>query len=156
MLQTLAVQNYRTLRNFVIPLAPLNLITGANGSGKSNIYKALRLLAETAQGGVIGSLAREGGLGSTLWAGPETTTRAMRSGEAPVQGTRRSKPVSLGLGFIGSEFSYSIDLGLPLPSSSAFALDPVIKGEYVWVGPTPRPSASRKCRSSSTLTGSSD
>ena len=49
MLQTLAVQNYRTLRDFVIPLGPLNLITGANGSGKSNIYKALRLLAETAQ-----------------------------------------------------------------------------------------------------------
>jgi len=33
MLQTLAVQNYRTLRDFVIPLGPLNLITGANGSG---------------------------------------------------------------------------------------------------------------------------
>lgn len=65
MLQTLAVQNYRTLRDFVIPLSPLNLITGAKGSGKSNIYKALRLLSETAQGGVIGSLAREGGLAST-------------------------------------------------------------------------------------------
>ena len=62
MLQTLAVQNYRTLRDFVIPLSPLNLITGANGSGQSNIYKALRLMSETAQGGVIGSLAREGGL----------------------------------------------------------------------------------------------
>ncbi len=66
MLQTLAVQNYRTLRDFVIPLAPLYLITGANGSGKSNICKTLRLLAETAQGGVIGALAREGGLSSTL------------------------------------------------------------------------------------------
>ena len=47
MLETLAVQNYRTLRNVVIPLGPLNLITGPNGSGKSNIYKALRLLADT-------------------------------------------------------------------------------------------------------------
>jgi predicted ATPase len=140
MLQTLAVQNYRTLRDFVIPLEPLNLITGANGSGKSNIYKALRLLAETAQGGVIGSLAREGGLASTLWAGPETLSAAMRRGEVPVQGTVRRKPVSLGLGFVGSEFSYSIDLGLPLPSSSAFSLDPVIKGEYVWAGAVQRPS----------------
>lgn len=57
MLETLAVRNYRTLRDLVIPLQPLNLITGPSGSGKSNVYKALRLLAETAQGGVIASLA---------------------------------------------------------------------------------------------------
>lgn len=141
MLTTLAVQNYRTLRDVVISLRQLNLITGSNGSGKSNIYKALRLLAETAQGGVISSLAREGGLASTLWAGPETVSRAMRRGEVPIQGNRRSKPISLALGFVGSEFGYSIDLGLPPPSSSAFSLDPVIKSEYVWAGPKPRPAA---------------
>lgn len=141
MLRTLAVQNYRTLRDFAIALGPLNLITGPNGSGKSNIYKALRLLAETAQGGVVASLAREGGLASTLWAGPEIVSRAMKRGEVPVQGSVRKKPVSLGLGFVGSEFSYSIDLGLPIPSESAFSLDPVIKGEFVWVGPVPRPAA---------------
>jgi predicted ATPase len=141
MLQTLAVQNYRTLRDFVVPLGPLNLITGDNGCGKSNIYKALRLLAETAQGGVIGSLAREGGLSSTLWAGPDTVSRAMQRGDVPVEGTRRKKPISLGLGFVGSDFSYAMDLGLPAPSGSAFSLDPAIKGEYVWAGPVPRPSA---------------
>jgi len=141
MLQTLAIRNYRTLRDFVIPLGRLNVIAGPNGSGKSNIYKALRLLAETAQGGVIASLAREGGLSSTLWAGPESVSRAMRRGDADVEGTVRRKPVSLGLGFVGSEFSYSIDLGPPVPSSSAFALDPVIKSEFVWAGPIPRPAA---------------
>ena len=145
MLQALAIQNYRTLRDLVVPLSPLNLVTGANGSGKSNIYKALRLLADTAQGGVIASLAREGGLSSTLWAGPETLSRAMRRGEVPVQGTVRKKPVSLCLGFAGSEFSYSIDLGLPVVDRSGnpseFSRDPVIKGEYVWAGPVARPSA---------------
>jgi predicted ATPase len=141
MLHTLAIKNYRTLRDFVVPLGQLNLVTGANGSGKSNIYKALRLLAETAQGGVVASIAREGGLSSTLWAGPESISRAMRSGEVPIEGTRRQKPVSLGLGFAGSDFSYAIDLGLPEPSHSAFALDPVIKGEFVWSGPIARPAA---------------
>ena len=71
MLNTLAVSGYRSLRDLVIPLDRLNLVTGPNGSGKSNLYRALRLLAETAQGRVIPSLAREGGLQSTLWAGPE-------------------------------------------------------------------------------------
>jgi predicted ATPase len=45
MLRTLAISSYRSLRDVVIPLAQLNLITGSNGSGKSSLYRALRLLA---------------------------------------------------------------------------------------------------------------
>ena len=142
MLTTLAVANYRSLRDLAIPLQRLNVITGANGSGKSSVYRALRLLAETAQGGVIPSLAREGGLQSTLWAGPETIGKAVAAGRHPVQGTVRKESVNLRLGFSGSEFGYAIDLGLPIPSSdSAFSLDPVIKRECIWNGPVLRPAA---------------
>lgn len=74
-----------------------------------------------------------------LWAGPETLTRAMRAGEQPIESTRRQSPVSLGLGFTSEDLSYSIDLGMPSPSASAFALDAVIKGEFVWAGPVARP-----------------
>ena len=77
MLTTLAISNYLSLLNLVIPLGKLNVITGVNGSGKSNLYRALRLLAETAQGGVVNTLAKEGGLESTFWAGPKKTTRGM-------------------------------------------------------------------------------
>ena len=42
---TLAVENYRSLRSLVLPLAPLTVVTGANGVGKSSLYRALRLLA---------------------------------------------------------------------------------------------------------------
>src|SRR5215204_5676118 len=132
MLKTLAVSGYRSLRDLVVSLDRLNLVTGANGSGKSNLYRALRLLADTAQGGVIASLAREGGLHSTLWAGPESFSRAMLSGEQPVQGATRKKPVSLRLGFASDDFSYAIDLGLPTPGSRAFSHDPEIKRECVW------------------------
>src|ERR687896_687215 len=117
MLKTLAVSGYRSLRDLVIPLDRLNLVTGPNGSGKSNLYRALRLLAETAQGRVIPSLAREGGLQSTLWAGPETFSRAVLRGEHPVQGVVRKKPISLRLGFASNEFSYAIALGLPPPGN---------------------------------------
>src|SRR3954463_7758931 len=115
MLCSLAVSSYRSLREIVIPLKQLNLLTGPNGSGKSNVYRALRLLAQTAQGRVIHSLAREGGLQSTLWAGPERFSRAVLQGEHPVQGTARKKPVNLSMGFAGDEFGYAIDLGLPSP-----------------------------------------
>jgi predicted ATPase len=144
MLSTLAISSYRSLRELVIPLQRLNLVTGPNGSGKSNLYRALRLLAETAQGRVIPSLAREGGLQSTLWAGPETLSRSVLRGEHPVQGTSRKQPVSLRLGFAGEDFSYAIDLGLPpqtRETTSAFKHDPEIKRECVWNGPVLRPSS---------------
>jgi predicted ATPase len=143
MLNTLAVGGYRSLRDFVVPLEGLNLVTGPNGSGKSNLYRALRLLADTAQGGVIPSLAREGGLQSTLWAGPETLSRAVLRGDHPVQGVVRKHPVSLRLGFASDDFSYAIDLGLPPPPppATAFGHDPEIKRECIWNGRVLRPSS---------------
>lgn len=140
-LTALAIANYRSLRDLIVPLAALNVITGPNGSGKSSLYRALRLLADTAQGRVIPSLAREGGLPSTLWAGPERFSRGMLAGEVPVTGTVRSEPVSLKLGFACEDFGYAIDLGLPpLNGETEFGLDPVIKRECIWSGPMPRPS----------------
>jgi predicted ATPase len=135
MLSTLAIANYRSLRELVVPMGRLNVVTGANGSGKSNLYRALRLLAQTAQGGVVTALAREGGLESTLWAGPETISARMKRGEVPIQGGPRNGPVSLRLGFAGDEYGYAIDLGLPTPSRSMFAHDPEIKREVIWSGP---------------------
>lgn len=134
MIRSLAVKGYRSLLDIVVPLSSLNLVTGHNGSGKSNLYRALRLLASTAQGNVVSSLAKEGGLDSTLWAGPEELSRSMRRGEHTVQGTRRKNAHSLKLGFASDDFGYAIDLGLPSPSDSLFAWDPEIKREYVWFG----------------------
>src|SRR5438552_2049190 len=130
MLTAVAISNYRSLRNIVVPLRNLNIVTGANGSGKSSFYRALRLLADTAQGRVVPSLAREGGLQSTLWAGPESIARSVRRKEHAVEGTRREKPVNLRLGFASDDLGYLIDLGLPKPSASPFSLDPEIKRSH--------------------------
>jgi predicted ATPase len=140
---TLAVENYRSLRRLVVPLAPLTVVTGANGTGKSSLYRALRLLADAARNGAVAALAREGGLPSTLWAGPEKIGRAVREGRYPVQGTARSGPVSLRLGFGADDFGYAIDFGLPAADGrfTAFALDPEIKRESIWLGPLLRPAA---------------
>lgn len=138
MLQTVAIRGYRSLRDVVLPLARLTVVTGANGTGKSSLYRALRLLADCGRGEVIGSLAREGGLESVLWAGPEQLTGARRTGR--VEGTTRSGRVSLELGFASEDFGYLVDLGLPQMAghNSLFARDPEIKREAVFVGPVMR------------------
>jgi predicted ATPase len=140
-LHTVAVRGYRSLREIVIPLTGLTVVTGANGTGKSSVYRSLRLLADCARNEVIGSLAREGGLESVLWAGPEGLGGARRTGKA--QGTTRTRPVALELGFASDDFGYLIDLGLPqfAGPGSSFARDPEIKREVVFAGPRLRPSA---------------
>lgn len=140
MLTTLAIENYRSIRSLVLPLERLNVVTGPNGSGKSNLYRALRLLAQTVQGGVVPALAREGGLDSTFWAGPEEISERMRSGEVAIEGGPRRTAKRLRLGFASADFGYSIALGIPQPSSSAFARDPEIKREVIWAGPFARSS----------------
>lgn len=135
MITRLAISGYRSLRDIRLELGPLNVVTGANGSGKSSLYRSLRLLADISQSRVIQSLASEGGLQSTLWAGPESFSRKMKAGVEPVQGTRRGNSIALKLGFAGPDYGYAIDLGLPVPAeSSFFSRDPEIKAESMWVG----------------------
>jgi len=134
MLITLAVSGYRSLRNISLPLERLNVITGPNGSGKSSLYRAIQLLVSASQGSVTNALAIEGGLSSTLWAGPERISSAVKRGDYPLQGTVRKDPISLRLGFASDDFGYAIDLGLPAPGRSLFNRDPEIKAEAIWVG----------------------
>lgn len=142
MITTLAVSNYRSIKDLVIPLGPLNLVTGANGSGKTNLYRALRLLADTAQGGLTGPLAREGGLTSIMWAGPEEFSRGMRDGSQPIQGLSRSKSPRFKLGFCTEELGYAVTIGFtPRDSESMFNLDPQFKRESIWAGPFLRPAS---------------
>ena len=156
MLSTLAVRGYRSLRDLVLPLSPLTVVTGANGTGKSSLYRALRLLADCGRGEVIGSLAREGGLESVLWAGPEQLGEARRSGTA--QGSVRTRPVSLEMGFASDDFGYLVDLGLPQDpeQASAFAHDPEIKREIVFAGAVPRRGATLVSRTRAFAQSSTD
>lgn len=141
MITKLAISGYRSLRDIKIGLERVNIVTGENGSGKSSLFKALKLLTETSRGQLFTSLAKEGGFPSTLWAGPEQFSRAMKAGEHPIQGTVRQAPVGLKLGFASESFSYLVDLGLPAQDdTSCFGHDPEIKQEVVWHGEILRPS----------------
>lgn len=119
MIDQIAIAGYRSIRSIILRLGQLNVVTGANGSGKSNVYRALKLIADAAAGRLAESLAREGGFNSVRWAGPKSNDK---------------DPVSLRLGFSSHPFSYCFDLGLPIPSNSAFDFDPEMKRECLWHG----------------------
>jgi predicted ATPase len=132
----LAVAGYRSLQQLTLPLGGLTLVCGANGSGKSNLYRSLGLIAAAARGDLVAALAAEGGLPAVFWAGPERTTREMRRGEQPVQGSSgRREAARLRLGIAGETLSYAIELGYQSDDhTSAFVLDPEIKREWIWAG----------------------
>lgn len=109
------VDGYRSLRSVWMRMKRVNVVVGANGCGKSNLYKALHLVAAAASGTFSRSLAQEGGLGSALWAGDR--------GKGPVR-LRITVKLDGGL-------KYELACGLPVPGQSPFPLDPIIKEEEV-------------------------
>ncbi len=131
----LAVAGYRSLQQLILPLAGLTVVCGANGCGKTNLYRSLALVAAAARGDLVAALAAEGGLPAVFWAGHERTSAAMRRGEQPVQGGQRREAARLRLGIAGETLSYAIELGYRADDiASAFVLDPEIKREWIWAG----------------------
>ncbi len=123
-IRELRVAGYRSIRELRLELGPVNVLTGANGCGKSNLYKSVLLLARAASGGFAPALAEEGGMPSVLWAGARKKLRAKR------------EPVRVVLEATLDLFGFRLECGLP-PSSpespSAFRRDPEIKEESVWL-----------------------
>ena len=69
MLRSVHFRGYRSLCDFRLKLAGVTMVTGENGVGKSNVYRALALTQKMAQGTFAAAVAEEGGLPSLLWAG---------------------------------------------------------------------------------------
>jgi predicted ATPase len=121
------VTGYRSVRSLRLHLSQINVLTGANATGKTNLYNSVFLLAKAAAGGFAQVIAEEGGMPSVLWAG----TRKSRS-----MGTIRMDGARMTLGIKTDPFSYELVCGLPKQSSgekSSFSLDPEVKEERVWM-----------------------
>ncbi|MCP4643873.1 MAG: AAA family ATPase [bacterium] len=135
-IQELWVKGYRSVRNIRLPLGRVNVLVGPNGCGKSNLYRAIVLLAAAARGTLARALASEGGMPSVLWAGP-----------------RKKGSVRMELGVRVDDWTFDMTAGLPKSGGSyppdagegaagletcgglGFPLDPSIKTEKVRYAP---------------------
>ena len=121
MIRVLAFDGYRSLCDLRLELDQLTVITGGNGTGKSNVYRALKLLVDAAEGNLGRALAREGGMPSALFAGPDRPTKTGGGG------------LRLSIGFSDQAYAYELRLGLPsrAPGSTLFLFDPEVKEETI-------------------------
>ena len=115
-----SASGYRSLRQIAYPMSRLDVFVGANGVGKSTLYRALELLQGAAANTLGHDLAHEG-LDLAMWAGKR----------------RADKPPRIRLGVALSEpnrlearYRYEVEIGFPARGTSPnFDTEPQIKSE---------------------------
>lgn len=121
MLHSVRLSGYRSLRDFRLRLGRVTVLRGANGVGKTNVYRALRLLSALARGDFAEAVAAEGGMRSLLWAG----------------NTEHARLTTFSAEVTSDTFDYEFECGL-MPAApgdlTAFKLDPDIKLEALRYG----------------------
>ncbi len=115
-IDAICVEGYRSVRHVYLSLGRVNVIVGANATGKTNLYRALYFLHRAAAGSLARAMAEEGGMPSILWAG-----------------ARREGAVRMCVAVRTGDFSYHLECGLPTPESSLFHLDPEVKEENIFL-----------------------
>ena len=118
-LKQVSTKGYRSLRAIHYPVGQLEVFVGANGVGKTNLYRGLELLQAAADNRLGLVLAREE-LDSAFWAGPSK------------KGPRRIElAATLGQQGATTQFRYEVEVGAPPIGSGAFPYEPHIKSEVL-------------------------
>lgn len=126
-LSAISIENYRSVQSLSLPVDRLSLFIGANGVGKTNLYKALGLLQCAADGTITRAIAEEGGIDSVLWAGP-------RRGGKPVRLVFKAQFDEMTYGAQAEvPHAYEIEIGLRQPAEAAFGTEPLVKEERLIV-----------------------
>lgn len=114
------ITGFRSIRTIRFPLRRLTVLVGANGVGKTNLYRSLELLHAAAKGTLAEEIAREGGLASVHFAGE------LRQQDKPkVELRARLNDVLDG----DNDVEYGCTLGFPTPNSAAFRGEMQVKAE---------------------------
>ncbi|BCU76495.1 AAA family ATPase [Luteolibacter sp. LG18] len=116
MLRTLHLRGYRSLLDFRLELGRVTVVTGGNGVGKSNLYRALAMMQRMAEGNFAAAIAAEGGMPSVAWAGQR----------------KKDKPIRVEWELEHDFFHYTMECGLvpTVPGQDTdFRTDPDLKQE---------------------------
>jgi predicted ATPase len=120
---------YRSLRSIRMELGEVSVFVGENGTGKSNLYQALRLLRACATNTLSANIVAEGGMGSVLWSGTRKKGEDLRVViEAVLSDEQRA-----------IDYSYRVEVGLPPPVSASFPFEAHVKEEELSVTAGQRP-----------------
>jgi len=87
-IQTITIEGYLSFRSATVELRDLNLLIGANGSGKSNFVSALELLGRIVDEDLALYVGRRGGASALLYRGPEPAEKIVLDMEFPPNGYR--------------------------------------------------------------------
>lgn len=116
-LTAISIQGYRSIQRLHLSVDACSIFVGANGVGKTNLYKALGLLRAAADGTLTRAIAQEGGIESVLWAGK-------RQGKEPVRMILTAHFEELEYGVeVGLPHSYEVEIGLRSPTEAAFGIE---------------------------------
>jgi predicted ATPase len=115
-----SAKGYRSLQRIYYPMSRLDVFVGANGVGKSNLYRGLELLRAAAANTLGEDLAREG-LDLAMWAGPKGDKPRRIKLAASFSQENRLEPA----------FRYEVEVGYPALTAGAFGSEPHVKTEVL-------------------------
>jgi predicted ATPase len=113
-----SASGYRSLQRIHYPMSRLDVFVGANGVGKSNLYRGLELLRAAAANTLGQELAREG-LDLAMWAGPRPKGPSRIKLAASFSEANR----------LEASYHYEVEIGFPPGEPPPFPLAPEIKSE---------------------------
>lgn len=119
LLKSMSAAQYRSLRAIRMELDGVNVFIGANGVGKTNLYRGLQLVQAAVRGTFAYEIAAEGGMMQALWAGPRRTQEKARIGLS----VEVIDPKT------GLVLEYRVEAGVKPPLQAGFAFEPQIKEE---------------------------
>lgn len=119
LLKSMSAAQYRSLRAIRMELDGVNVFIGANGVGKTNLYRGLQLVQAAVRGTFAREIAAEGGMMQALWAGPRRTQEKARIGFS----VEVIDPQT------GLVLEYRVEAGVKPPLQAGFAFEPQIKEE---------------------------
>jgi predicted ATPase len=110
-INSLDIEGFRSFKRAVWEPGNLNIIIGANGSGKSNLLRFLNMIKVAADGNLADAVQHAGGMGSITWNGTASNVRFILR-VSPSEPFQEPDHYELDLSRLGTGSSYVVNYEL--------------------------------------------